>query len=170
MHPNPLRSRLYWTAQKSMKKFTEYCQILRSSSGYFPKRSSQPCPSNHKKHLCDRWKSTYKDEFVTCGGIPWKEIDPKTMQSRLAKVYFFAGEVVDSDGITGDLTFKMHGQRDGSLPMRWLFLRFAVEAALRQFRTASSARGFFSACNSGERFSLAPIYRRRSCLYFEVIR
>lgn len=51
-------------------------------------------------------KSTYKDEFVTCGGIPWKEIDPKTMQSRLCKGLFFAGEVVDSDGITGGFNFQ----------------------------------------------------------------
>lgn len=51
-------------------------------------------------------KSTYKDEFVTCGGIPWKEIDPRTMQSRLCKGLFFAGEVVDSDGITGGFNFQ----------------------------------------------------------------
>jgi predicted flavoprotein YhiN len=51
-------------------------------------------------------KSTNKDEFVTCGGISLKEIDFKTMQSKLHSNLFFAGEVMDIDAITGGFNFQ----------------------------------------------------------------
>ncbi|MGB3735097.1 MAG: aminoacetone oxidase family FAD-binding enzyme, partial [Ilumatobacter sp.] len=51
-------------------------------------------------------KSTNKDEFVTCGGISLKEIDFKTMESKLVPGLYFAGEVVDVDGITGGFNFQ----------------------------------------------------------------
>ena len=51
-------------------------------------------------------KTTYKDEFVTCGGIALKEIDLTTMQSKIVPHLFFAGEVIDVDGITGGFNFQ----------------------------------------------------------------
>lgn len=51
-------------------------------------------------------KTTFKDEFVTCGGIALNEIDPQTMQSRKLPGLFFAGEVMDIDGITGGFNFQ----------------------------------------------------------------
>lgn len=51
-------------------------------------------------------KTTYKEEFVTCGGLNLKEIDFKTMESRLCKDLYFAGEVLDIDGITGGFNFQ----------------------------------------------------------------
>jgi predicted Rossmann fold flavoprotein len=51
-------------------------------------------------------KTTFKEEFVTCGGIKLNEIDPNTMQSKLHKGLFFAGEVMDIDGITGGFNFQ----------------------------------------------------------------
>jgi predicted Rossmann fold flavoprotein len=51
-------------------------------------------------------KSLNKDEFVTCGGIPLKEIDFKTMGSRICPGLYFAGEVLDIDGITGGFNFQ----------------------------------------------------------------
>lgn len=51
-------------------------------------------------------KTTFKEEFVTCGGIRLSEIDPNTMQSRLQPGLFFAGEVMDIDGITGGFNFQ----------------------------------------------------------------
>jgi hypothetical protein len=53
-----------------------------------------------------RGKSMNKEEFVTCGGIPLKEVDLKTMQSRLVSGLFFAGEALDIDGITGGFNFQ----------------------------------------------------------------
>jgi predicted Rossmann fold flavoprotein len=51
-------------------------------------------------------KSTFKEEFVTCGGISLAEIDFKTMQSKLLPDIYFAGEVIDVDGITGGFNFQ----------------------------------------------------------------
>jgi len=46
-------------------------------------------------------KTKFKEEFVTCGGISLKSIDIETMQSKVFKNLYFAGEVLDIDGITG---------------------------------------------------------------------
>lgn len=51
-------------------------------------------------------KTTFKEEFVTCGGISLKEVDLSTMQSRIVPELFFAGEVLDVDGITGGFNFQ----------------------------------------------------------------
>ncbi len=51
-------------------------------------------------------KSLNKDEFVTCGGVQLKEINLKTMESKLHKGIYFAGEVMDIDGITGGFNFQ----------------------------------------------------------------
>jgi predicted Rossmann fold flavoprotein len=51
-------------------------------------------------------KTTFKEEFVTCGGIKLAEIDPNTMQSKIQPNIFFAGEVMDVDGITGGFNFQ----------------------------------------------------------------
>lgn len=53
-----------------------------------------------------RGKSTNKDEFVTCGGVSLKEINFKTMESKLVPGLYFAGEVIDVDGITGGFNFQ----------------------------------------------------------------
>lgn len=51
-------------------------------------------------------KSTNKAEFVTCGGVSLDEIDFKTMQSKLVDGLYFAGEVIDVDGVTGGFNFQ----------------------------------------------------------------
>ncbi len=51
-------------------------------------------------------KTTFKEEFVTCGGIDLNEIDLKTMQSKIAQNIYFAGEVIDVDAITGGYNFQ----------------------------------------------------------------
>ncbi|MDH7461567.1 NAD(P)/FAD-dependent oxidoreductase [Chitinophagaceae bacterium 26-R-25] len=51
-------------------------------------------------------KTTFKEEFVTAGGIDLSEIDSNTMMSRKVKNLFFAGEIVDVDGITGGFNFQ----------------------------------------------------------------
>ena len=51
-------------------------------------------------------KSTFKEEFVTAGGIDLKEINFKTMESKLQKNLFFAGEIVNIDAITGGFNFQ----------------------------------------------------------------
>jgi len=51
-------------------------------------------------------KSLNKEEFVTCGGVKLSEVDFKTMQSRIVPELYFAGEVLDIDGITGGFNFQ----------------------------------------------------------------
>lgn len=51
-------------------------------------------------------KSTFKDEFVTAGGVDLHEIDFKTMQSKKMPGLYFAGEVLDIDAITGGFNFQ----------------------------------------------------------------
>lgn len=51
-------------------------------------------------------KTTFKEEFVTAGGIDLKEVDFKTMESKLIKGLYFCGEVLNIDGITGGFNFQ----------------------------------------------------------------
>lgn len=51
-------------------------------------------------------KTTFKEEFVTCGGVNLKEIDFKTMQSKIVPGLYFCGEVLNIDGITGGFNFQ----------------------------------------------------------------
>ena len=51
-------------------------------------------------------KSLNKDEFVTCGGVRLREVDFKTMESRVQPALYFAGEVLDIDGVTGGFNFQ----------------------------------------------------------------
>jgi predicted flavoprotein YhiN len=51
-------------------------------------------------------KTTFKEEFVTAGGIQLQEVDVQTMQSKLVPGLFFAGEILDVDGITGGFNFQ----------------------------------------------------------------
>lgn len=51
-------------------------------------------------------KSTFKDEFVTCGGVETKEINFKTMESKSCPGLYFAGEVINIDAVTGGFNFQ----------------------------------------------------------------
>ena len=51
-------------------------------------------------------KTTHKEEFVTCGGVNLKEIDFRTMQSKIVPGLFFAGEILNIDGVTGGFNFQ----------------------------------------------------------------
>jgi predicted Rossmann fold flavoprotein len=51
-------------------------------------------------------KTTFKEEFVTCGGIDLRDIDLETMQSKVFGDIYFAGEVLDIDGETGGFNFQ----------------------------------------------------------------
>jgi predicted Rossmann fold flavoprotein len=64
-------------------------------------------------------KSMNKDEFVTAGGVSRDEVDFKTMESRIAPGLYFAGEVLDVDGVTGGFNFQA----------AWTTARIAGEAA-----------------------------------------
>jgi predicted Rossmann fold flavoprotein len=63
------------------------------------------------KNLCAcefaiKGKTTYKEEFVTAGGIKLSEVDANTMMSKKVPNLYFAGEILDVDGITGGFNFQ----------------------------------------------------------------
>jgi predicted Rossmann fold flavoprotein len=60
------------------------------------------CNSNFKME----GKTTFKEEFVSCGGVDLKEIDFKTMESKILPGVYFCGEVLNIDGITGGFNFQ----------------------------------------------------------------
>jgi predicted Rossmann fold flavoprotein len=51
-------------------------------------------------------KTTFKEEFVTCGGVDLREIDADTMESKICPGLYFAGEVLNIDGETGGFNFQ----------------------------------------------------------------
>jgi len=51
-------------------------------------------------------QSRFKEEFVQCGGVKTKEVDFKTMESKINQNLYFAGEVLDIDGVTGGFNFQ----------------------------------------------------------------
>lgn len=68
-------------------------------------------------------KTPFKEEFVTCGGVSLENIDLNTMQSKVCKNLYFAGEVMDIDGITGGYNFQaawttafIAGKKEGARP------------------------------------------------------
>lgn len=60
--------------------------------------------TNDRYHV--KGKTTFKEEFVTAGGVDLAEVDPLTMASSKAPGIYFAGEVLDIDGITGGFNFQ----------------------------------------------------------------
>ena len=63
------------------------------------------------KNLClqtfiIKGKTTFKEEFVTAGGVSTEEINVNTMESKLHRNIFFAGEVINVDGVTGGFNFQ----------------------------------------------------------------
>lgn len=60
--------------------------------------------TSHVFHI--NGKTTFKEEFVTAGGVQLSTIHPQTMESKLVPGLYFAGEVMDVDGITGGFNFQ----------------------------------------------------------------
>jgi predicted Rossmann fold flavoprotein len=68
-------------------------------------------------------KTTFKEEFVTCGGVKLSEVDANTMQSKILPNLYFAGEILDVDGITGGFNFQ-HAWTSG-----WIAAQAIAKAA-----------------------------------------
>ncbi len=70
-----------------------------------PKSLRNKLSTSKETYLMDG-KTTHKEEFVTCGGIDLKEVHFKTMESKICPGLFFAGEILNIDGITGGFNFQ----------------------------------------------------------------
>ncbi len=97
---------------KLPQRLWEYLLVL---SGILPdiRWADLPAKEQNKlvKRLCSseflvKGKTTFKEEFVTAGGINLSEVDPNTMMSKVIKNLFFAGEVLNIDGVTGGFNFQ----------------------------------------------------------------
>lgn len=53
-----------------------------------------------------RGRAPFKEEFVTCGGISLDSVNPTTLESRHMPALYFAGELLDIDGVTGGFNFQ----------------------------------------------------------------
>ena len=74
------------------------------------------------KQLCAqlfrvKGKTTFKEEFVTAGGINLNEVNANTMESKIVPHLFFAGEILNVDGITGGFNFQ-HAWTSGWIAAR----------------------------------------------------
>ena len=90
-------------------------QALATESGIAPEQRWADLPAKLSNRLAERLtnsqfqvmgKSTFKDEFVTCGGVSLDALNPKTLESNTQPGLFFAGEVLNMDGITGGFNFQ----------------------------------------------------------------
>ncbi len=73
----------------------------------FSKQQQQKLAENlHQSRYQISGKGAFKEEFVTCGGVSLREINFKTMESRCCPGLYFAGEILDIDGITGGFNFQ----------------------------------------------------------------
>lgn len=100
-HPFPLPKQLW----HRLATLSDIPADLRWSS--LTQRHMQNLQTNlQATRLKIQGKTTYKQEFVTCGGIPLQEVNFKTMESRLSPGLYFAGEVLNIDGVTGGFNFQ----------------------------------------------------------------
>ena len=106
------------------KKIVNYCpvelpkRLWQSLIGYIAINPNKVWSEISKKELNNlvteilqgqykiKGKGVFKDEFVTCGGVSLKEVNFKTMESKKCPGLYFAGEVLDIDGVTGGFNFQ----------------------------------------------------------------
>jgi predicted Rossmann fold flavoprotein len=94
--------------QRLWQRLCELSEIPESKIwGELPQRSMNRLMENLIRcpfHI--KGKTTFKEEFVTCGGVDLKSIDLETMESKQVKGLYFAGEVLNIDGETGGFNFQ----------------------------------------------------------------
>ncbi|WP_299821762.1 NAD(P)/FAD-dependent oxidoreductase [uncultured Pontibacter sp.] len=109
-HPKKIVSTnpLFGLPQRLWKALTQLAEIpdeLRWAE--LPaKNTNKLIEALHRAPFEVKGKTTFKEEFVTCGGIELSQVNMKTMESRLHPGLYFAGEVLDIDGITGGFNFQ----------------------------------------------------------------
>ncbi len=99
--PLPLPQRLwdYFLLRTSVEPGTRWSEL--------PKKSlNRLVQEIHQGEYDISGKGVFKDEFVTCGGVNLKEVNFKTLESRICPGLHFAGEILDIDGVTGGFNFQ----------------------------------------------------------------
>ncbi|GAB2580052.1 BaiN/RdsA family NAD(P)/FAD-dependent oxidoreductase [Spirosoma areae] len=125
LNDNELRSALQDFRQQNGRKFivsqnpfglpSRLWQAFATEAGISEAQRWADLPAKPLNRLAERLtnsqfqvvgKSTFKDEFVTCGGIDFDSLNPQTLESKAQPGLFFAGEVLNVDGITGGFNFQ----------------------------------------------------------------
>lgn len=101
VHPFGLPARLwqYLTRKSGFAPERKWAEIGKKGINKLVETLTNDC-------YCTNGKGTYKEEFVTCGGISLKSIDPNTLESRSCPGLYFAGEVLDIDAVTGGFNLQ----------------------------------------------------------------
>jgi hypothetical protein len=97
--PLPLRLWEQLVGAAGISRETRWSELSRAALHQFTQQLT-------RTELPVTGKSLNKDEFVTCGGVRLREVNFKTMESRLCPGLYFAGELLDVDGITGGFNFQ----------------------------------------------------------------
>ncbi|MGB3532360.1 MAG: NAD(P)/FAD-dependent oxidoreductase [Microcoleaceae cyanobacterium] len=90
------------------QKLVEYCEIKPQQkwAELSKKQLNQLIQELNQGQYQILGKGIFKEEFVTCGGVNLKQVNFKTMESRCCQGLYFAGEILDIDGITGGFNFQ----------------------------------------------------------------
>lgn len=109
-HPNKILAnfRPYMLRERLWHYLIERCGLSKQSTwGQTGKKALNKIVNILTNDVYDvSGKTTFKEEFVTCGGVSLESIDFKTMKSKACPNLYFAGEVMDIDGITGGYNFQ----------------------------------------------------------------
>jgi predicted Rossmann fold flavoprotein len=92
--------------QRLWVSLLNYCEIDGLWAGLSNKKLDRLLQELQRGTFQINGKSPFKEEFVTCGGIKLGEIDFKTMASKICPGLYFAGEIIDVDGVTGGFNFQ----------------------------------------------------------------
>ena len=103
-----INTRPFSLSKRLWLKFTEFCKVT-NTTRWADLSKKQIIEISHvltASIFTVQGKSTFKEEFVTAGGVVLKEIDFKTFSSKKHKKLYFAGEVLNIDAITGGFNFQ----------------------------------------------------------------
>jgi predicted Rossmann fold flavoprotein len=92
--------------QRLWVSLLNYCEIDGLWAGLSNKKLDRLLQELQRGTFQINGKSPFKEEFVTCGGVKLGEIDFKTMASKICPGLYFAGEIIDVDGVTGGFNFQ----------------------------------------------------------------
>jgi predicted Rossmann fold flavoprotein len=94
--------------QRLWASLLDHCEILVGDrwAGLSNKKLDRLLQELQRGEFAISGKGVFKEEFVTCGGVKLSEIDFKTMGSKLCPGLYFAGEIIDVDGVTGGFNFQ----------------------------------------------------------------
>ena len=113
----PERRLSWWEYRRNMRSILHSnCPVMIKRSGIDPEKQVNEVTAEERKRLVDLTKAFsvtltglrgYNEAIVTQGGVNVKEVNPSTMESKKLQGLYFAGEVLDLDGVTGGFNLQI---------------------------------------------------------------